>query len=178
MQRVPLQGEMTVLPSTFVIHRDWRFPKFLILICRYRNEWRFASFFRLFSFLMFSCCLQKQKAVRPLHYLTPLHFRSSVGENHPPQTWPKSLAYLSYCDRCAKCTNFFAGRESSWYCSIQSLLCLYCWHYQHSIYPLHLHHWVYRVFISPLSVAFSPSVYFSVFISCESFLLVFYQLSV
>jgi len=50
---------------------------------------------------MFSCCLQKQKAVCPLHYLTPLHFRSTVGENlkdivpPPSQKWPKSLA-ISY----------------------------------------------------------------------------------
>lgn len=47
---------------------------------------------------MFSCCLQKQKAVCPLHYLTPLHFRSTVGEKlkdivpPPSQKWPKSLA--------------------------------------------------------------------------------------
>lgn len=49
-------------------------------------------------FIMFSCCLQKQKAVCPLHYLTPLHFRSTVGEKlkdivpPPSQKWPKSLA--------------------------------------------------------------------------------------
>ncbi len=48
-------------------------------------------------FIMFSCCLQKQKAVCPLHYLTPLHFRSTVGEKlkdivpPPSQKWPKSL---------------------------------------------------------------------------------------
>lgn len=52
-------------------------------------------------FIMFSCCLQKQKAVCPLHYLTPLHFRSTVGENlkdivpPPSQKWPKFLA-ISY----------------------------------------------------------------------------------
>lgn len=52
-------------------------------------------------FIMFSCCLQKQKAVCPLHYLTPLHFRSTVGEKlkdivpPPSQKWPKSLA-ISY----------------------------------------------------------------------------------
>lgn len=53
-------------------------------------------------FIMFSCCLQKQKAVCPLHYLTPLHFRSTVGEKlkdivPPPdqKKWPKyPLSFL------------------------------------------------------------------------------------
>lgn len=82
-------------PSTFFFF----FPFISWSYCADTDDWHLASFFFpvYVWFIMFSCCLQKQKAVCPLHYLTPLHFRSTVGEKlkdivpPPSQKWPKSL---------------------------------------------------------------------------------------
>lgn len=136
-----------------------------------------ASFFSpvYVWFIMFSCCLQKQKAVCPLHYLTPLHFRSTVGEKlkdivpPPSQKWPKSLA-ISYivilfvlnaltslqAERVVAIVRFTCFFVCAVYISTQRLStpCLF-------IFVLNFHS---SPFLFPLFD------YFSVFIRCESFL--------
>lgn len=97
-------------------------------------------------FIMFSCCLQKQKAVCPLHYLTPLHFRSTVGEKlkdivpPPSQKWPKFLAisHIVILFVLNALTSLQAervvaiGRFTCFFvCAVHIL-------YQHSVYPLHV----------------------------------------
>lgn len=73
-------SQVIVLPSTPLV--DWQisffFPDLNVQIQMTDTS---SPLFPVYVwFIMFSCCLQKQKAVCPLHYLTPLHFRSTVGE--------------------------------------------------------------------------------------------------
>jgi len=126
---------------------------------------------------MFSCCLQKQKAVCPLHYLTPLHFRSTVGENlkdivpPPSQKWPKSLA-ISYIV-ILFVLNALTSLQAERVVAIVRFTCFF-------VCAVHIN----TTFIHSMSVAslvfvldflsfpflFSLFDYFSVFIRCKSFL--------
>lgn len=126
---------------------------------------------------MFSCCLQKQKAVCPLHYLTPLHFRSTVGEKlkdivpPPSQKRPKSLA-ISYIV-ILFVLNALTSLQAERVVAIVRFTCFFVCAVHISTQCLSTPCLCITVFLfstsSPL-LSFSPFDYFSVFISCESFL--------
>ncbi len=125
-------------------------------------------------FIMFSCCLQKQKAVCPLHYLTPLHFRSTVGEKlkdivpPPSQKWPKSLVIVILFVLNAL-TSLQAERVVAIVRFTRFFVCAVLISTQRL--STHVHSSLVFV-LNLLSFPFSPFDYFSVFISRKSFLLV------